>query len=283
MNQKFDLNSKNPQTSTMGRMPLMDVVEASPTRGELFVPAIKEVSLALTLSDFSASWRGSQGFRSEAISAGTVSICEFDQARYFEMQDSAKLAVVVLRNEILEQARENGRHKLTELEAHDVLQDVTLRRLLKLAVREKRDAFPSGALFLDGVATALASYLVNHYSTASSGARNSAGGMAPAVLRRCIEFIEAHLERDLRLNELAGEAGLSASHFTRSFRESTGKTPYQFLLHRRVERARTLMHDRRVSLTEVALASGFADQHHLARVFRRITSLTPSSYRRSLR
>jgi AraC family transcriptional regulator len=80
---------------------------------------------------------------------------------------------------------------------------------------------------------------------------------------------------------LAREAGLSASHFIRSFRQSTGKTPYQFLLQRRVERARVLMRDHRVSLTEVALASGFADQHHLARVFRRITRVTPGDYRRS--
>ncbi len=111
---------------------------------------------------------------------------------------------------------------------------------------------------------------------------SSIGGMAPSILRRCIEFMEAHLEGDVRLSELAGETGISASHLVRSFRQSTGQTPYQFVLHRRVERAQTLMRDHYASLTEVALASGFADQHHLARVFRRITGLTPSSYRRSL-
>jgi AraC family transcriptional regulator len=84
------------------------------------------------------------------------------------------------------------------------------------------------------------------------------------------------------LNELAREAGLSTSHFVRSFRQSTGKTPYQFLLQRRVDRARDLMRDPHFSLTEVALASGFADQHHLATVFRRMTRMTPSKYRRSL-
>ena len=94
--------------------------------------------------------------------------------------------------------------------------------------------------------------------------------------------MEAHLEGDLRLGELAREAGISASHFIRSFRQSTGKTLYQFLLERRVERAQTLMRDHRTSLTEVALASGFADQHHLARVFRRITGATPTSFRRRL-
>jgi hypothetical protein len=63
---------------------------------------VKEVSLALALSDFSASWRGSRGFQPEAISAGTVAICEFDQARTFEMRNSADIAVVLLRNEALE-------------------------------------------------------------------------------------------------------------------------------------------------------------------------------------
>jgi AraC family transcriptional regulator len=128
----------------------------------------------------------------------------------------------------------------------------------------------------------LASHLVSHYSS-QPAERNSKGGMAPSTLRRCIEFMEAHLTGVLRLSELAREAGISTSHFVRSFRQSTGKTPYQFLLHRRVERAQVLMRDPRTSLVEVALATGFADQHHFARVFRRITRVTPSRYRSELR
>jgi AraC family transcriptional regulator len=102
------------------------------------------------------------------------------------------------------------------------------------------------------------------------------------MLRRCIELMEARLEGDLRLSELARETNLSASHLIRSFRQSTGKTPYQFLLHRRVERAKILMRDHRTPLIEVGLASGFADKHHFSRVFRRVTGMTPGSYRRSL-
>lgn len=111
---------------------------------------------------------------------------------------------------------------------------------------------------------------------------HSVGGMAPSTLRRCISLMEARLEGDLGLGELASEAGLSTSHFIRSFRESTGKTPYQFLLERRVQRAQTLLRDPRASLAEIARSTGFADQHHLARVFRRITGITSSTYRRSL-
>jgi AraC family transcriptional regulator len=71
----------------------------------------------------------------------------------------------------------------------------------------------------------------------------SVGGMAPSTLRRCIALMEARLEGDLRLDKLACQAGLSTSHFIRSFRESMGKTPYQFLLDRRVQKAQTLMRD----------------------------------------
>jgi AraC family transcriptional regulator len=260
----------------------VDVLETSATKGEWTVPAIEEVSLALALSDFSARWRGSRGLRSEAVSTGTLAICEYNQSKRFEMRSDAKFAIVLLRNEVLEQVGLGTGYIRPELQPHDVVQDQTLRHLMEVLLREKREGFLSGSLFLDGVGTALASYLLRRYSVASPTERNFAGGMAPSTLRRCVEFLEAHLEGDLRLSDLAREAGVSTSHFLRSFRQSTGKTPYQFLLCRRVQRARLLMRDLRAPLTEVALASGFADQHHLARVFRRITGVTPSSYRRSL-
>jgi AraC family transcriptional regulator len=270
------------QSSTLAQSPVVDIIELVPTNGELVVPAVTEISIALTLSSFPAQWRDPHGSTIKEITAGTVSICRFNESRRFEMGNSAKFAVVQLRPEVLEQVQHDSPRQRIDLQAHDVLQDSTLRRLLKILLREKRNAFPSGFLFLDSVATALASYLVRHYSVVSSIERSFSGGMTPSILRRCVEFIETHLERELHLSELANEAGFSTSHFIRSFRQITGKTPHQYLLRRRVERAKSVMRDRRVSLTEVALASGFADQHHLARIFRRMTGLTPSSYRRSL-
>jgi AraC family transcriptional regulator len=284
MSRNINLQSETPhsETSAPSHTALLSVVEVDTPQGQWTVPAVKEVSLALSLSDFSLSWRASRGFRSASISEGSVAICEFDRERVFEAQDAGKLAVVLLRNEALEQVRYDGRKVSTELQVRETLHDSTLHRLLEVVVHEKRSGFKSGQFFLDNMAAALSSYLVRHYSTAPSIGENSRGGLAPSILRRCIELIEAGLDRNLRLSELAREAGLSTSHFQRSFRKSTGKAPYQFLLQRRVERARTLMRDHRISLTEVALASGFADQHHLARVFRQITSMTPTNYRRSL-
>jgi AraC family transcriptional regulator len=260
----------------------VDVAEVPAPRGEFILPAVNQVRLALALSDFSASWRGSRGLLSKTVSAGMTTICEFNQARRLEMRNSTSYAIVLLRNEILEQALHDSRQPRVELQKRYHLQDETLRHLIEVLLHEKRQGFQSGAFFLDGVTVALASYLIRHYSADAPVRANSVGGMAPSILRRCIALMEARLEGDLRLDELAGEAGLSTSHFIRSFRESTGKTPYQFLLERRVQRAQTLMRDPRASLAEIARSTGFADQHHLARAFRRITGITPSTYRRSL-
>jgi AraC family transcriptional regulator len=179
-------------------------------------------------------------------------------------------------------ALRDSRHPRVELQERHGLQDQTMRHLMEILLYEKRHGFQSGAFFLDGIAAALASHLIHSYSADKPLMANSVGGMAPSTLRRCIALMDARLGGDLRLDELAREAGLSTSHFIRSFRESTGKTPYQFLLDRRVERAQTLMREPRTSLTEVAKSSGFANQHHMARIFRSVTGVTPSDYRGSL-
>jgi AraC family transcriptional regulator len=272
----------NPVLQASEQRPLVEVVEASATAGEWATPAVKKVSIGLARSNFSAKWRGAQGLRSEDISAGTVAICELDRSQQFEMRNPAEFGIAILSNEVLEQVGQGTRYLRPELQTHEVLKDSTLRGLMEILLSEKQASFRSGLFFLDSITTTLASYLLRHYSAASAVFENSTGGLAPSVLRRSIEFIQTHLEGNLRLSDLAQEAKISTSHLVRSFRQSTGKTPYQYLLHQRIERARSLMRDHQTSLTEVALASGFADQHHLARVFRRITGVTPSSYRRSL-
>jgi AraC family transcriptional regulator len=284
MDQKSTLTpaALNPVLQASEQRPLVEVVETSATAGEWATPAVKKVSIGLARSNFSAKWRGARGLRSEDISAGTLAICELDRSQQFKMRNAAEFGIVMLSNEVLEQVGQETRYVRPELQTHEVLKDVTLRRLMEILLSEKQAGFRSGLFFLDSISTTLASYLLRHYSAASAVFENSTGGLAPSVLRRSIEFIQTHLEGNLRLSDLAREAKISTSHLVRSFRQSTGKTPYQYLLHQRIERARSLMRDHRTPLTEVALASGFADQHHLARVFRRITGVTPSSYRRSL-
>jgi AraC family transcriptional regulator len=287
MNQGFSFTSEFApfairQTAKREVMPV-DVAEVAAPRGHWILPAVDKVRLGLIRSDYSANWHSSKGLLSIDVSAGSLSICEFNQPRLMEMRNPANVALVLLQNEILEQAlHDNTRRPRVELEERHGLQDHNMRHLMEILLYEKRQGFPSGALFVDSIAAALASHLIHYYSAGVPLMAKSVGGMAPSTLRRCIALMEARMEGDLRLDELAGEAGLSTSHFIRSFRQSTGKTPYQFLLDWRVQRAQALMRNPHVSLTEVAKSSGFANQHHMARIFRSVTGITPSAYRRLL-
>ena len=240
MNQGLSFTSESApfairQAAKRDFMPV-DVAEVAAPRGNWILPAVNEVRLGLILSDYSANWHSSKGMLSIDVSAGNLSICEFNQPRRMEMRNPANIALVHLRNEILEQALHESRQLRVELRERHGLQDLTMRHLMEILLYEKRQGFQSGAFFLDGIATALAGHLIHHYSADAPLIANSVGGMAPSALRRCVELMEARLEGDIRLDELAREAGLSTSHFIRSFRESTGKTPYQFLLDRRGHR-----------------------------------------------
>ena len=111
----------------------------------------------------------------------------------------------------------------------------------------------------------------------------SRGGLPPAALRRIREYIEAHLNDSIELAELSAIAGMSVFHFARQFKQTTGITPHHYLVRRRIERVKELLAGTELSLSEIAFATGFADQSHLARHFRQIAGVTPRYFRWSLR
>jgi AraC-like DNA-binding protein len=101
-------------------------------------------------------------------------------------------------------------------------------------------------------------------------------------LNLALDYIQAHLDSGILLEDLAGAVGLSPFHFAKLFKLSTGSTPHQYVLQRRLERAMELLRSSEATLSEIALESGFADQSHFANVFRRFMGVTPSRYRAQL-
>ena len=103
----------------------------------------------------------------------------------------------------------------------------------------------------------------------------SRGGLPPVVTQRICEYIESHLEQKIMLEGLAAMAGLSTHHFARGFNQSVGIPPHSYLLSRRLERAERMLRETQLPLSEIAVATGFSDQSHLARHFRRRTGMSP--------
>jgi len=127
-------------------------------------------------------------------------------------------------------------------------------------------------LLAESLGTALAVHLLREYADDDPHPRPR--GLRDDQLRRVTDYVEDHLEGDLSLGRLAAVAGLSPYHFSRLFRAATGTTPHQYVIRRRVERARLLL----LGGCDIALAaarSGFSGQSHLHHHVRRLLGVTP--------
>lgn len=135
---------------------------------------------------------------------------------------------------------------------------------------------PSDPLFIELLANALAVRLIE---TASGGfqapEKHGNTKLPERKLRILTEYIEANLDQKLQLANLAMVAGVSVTRLKNLFRNSTGTSVHQYVIHRRVEYARALMATTTMSASEIALAAGFAHQSHMASTMRRLLGQTP--------
>ena len=134
-------------------------------------------------------------------------------------------------------------------------------------------------LFIDQVALAFCAHVMRAYGKAAIPDDTTSGGLSPWQLRRVLDFIAAHLNDDPSIAELARECGLSSGYFSRAFRLTTGVTPHQWLIRRRVERARQLLLGNGLGLADIALVCGFVDQSHFTRVFAKLEGDSPGRWR----
>ena len=137
----------------------------------------------------------------------------------------------------------------------------------------------SGRLYAESLANVLAVHLLRYYATVGVEPERFTGGLSAAKLRHVTSFIADNYAHDVKLDELASVAGMSSFHFAREFKRTTGTSPHQYLIKFRVERAKALLAENELPLTEVGLRSGFSHQSHFTRLFRRLTGTTPLSYR----
>ena len=139
-----------------------------------------------------------------------------------------------------------------------------------------------GELYAESLANVLALHLLRNHSSLGRGSRQKVGrkgGFSKRSLERATDYINDNLPRKLTLAEIAGVAHMSPDHFARSFKAATGLSPHQYVIHRRVERAKTLLSDTGLTVAEVARAVGFSNPSHLAHHVRRLLGVPPGALR----
>jgi AraC-like DNA-binding protein len=159
--------------------------------------------------------------------------------------------------------------------------DAVMRGLVGSLMPAFENPEQASRLFVEHITLAVAIHAAQTYGGMTPAPRLARGGLAAWQAKRAQDTLAANLEGDISLADLANDCGLSASHFSRAFRQSTGLSPHRWLVRRRVDRAKRLLPDRKLSLAEIALSCGFTDQSHFTRVFSAIVGISPGAWRRS--
>lgn len=219
--------------------------------------------------------------QSRLQSAGDLDIVPAGAGGVWRDESNATILLVQLEPELLRRtaAELNLNPDRVDLYPRLQLRDPRIEHLGWALKAEREDNYAGGALYAESLGTALAAQLLRAHSR-SLPALPAAGGLPPRRLRRVLDFMESNLGRNIALAELAAESGYGVSQFKLLFRRSTGLPPHQYLLRRRVERARDLLLHGRLDASRIALDTGFAHQSHMARCMRRLLGVTPSALRR---
>jgi AraC family transcriptional regulator len=133
----------------------------------------------------------------------------------------------------------------------------------------------SDRLYIDSLALALAARLASLQADRPRQSRPLKQTLSPRQKRRLLDFIEANLDQSLSLADLAGVAGVGVSQLKALFPQSLGLPVHQYVMRRRVERAKCLLLSGEAPISETALAAGFAHQSHMAQWMKRILGVTP--------
>ncbi|MBI5255193.1 MAG: helix-turn-helix transcriptional regulator [Burkholderiales bacterium] len=203
---------------------------------------------------------------------------EIEQARW-QASDATLLSVELDPQRLLHCEQGDERLAPPVLVGAPRFSDARLAATLQALWDEVIAGCPRGRLYVDSLSLGLASQVHTRFGALQPDRREAAARLTPAQRAHVQAFIEAHLGEPIGLVELAQAAGLSRYHFARLFRNTLGHSPYQHVLQQRVARARRLLRNRALSLSEVALRTGFASQAHFSDTCRRLLGSTPGELR----
>jgi AraC family transcriptional regulator len=217
------------------------------------------------------------------VAPGQIVFCP--RKEWHNIRWDERISVLSIRipdSALMEAARERLADRSLEIVPRQLVTDDRLTHLLLALDAERARGYSAGKLFVDGVEAAVANILLTSFNAFAPRSISGKGGMAPRLLRRVLEFMNANMDKQIGLKDLADCAGLSLSHFSFQFRASTNQSPHQYMLRLRVERSKELLADSRLSVLDVGLEVGFRNQQHFATVFRNSVGVPPSVYRTQL-
>lgn len=214
---------------------------------------------------------------------GDISLLTRSQATQWHWTAPIHVAHVYLSDErVARVAADVLGRPIADVRMHDLLRarDDVVSNIIAGITHEAGEAAIGGALCVDALSTQLVVHLLRLYAEIDFVDHSGTGQLAPALRRRIVDYIDERLEQSLTLDVLADLANMGVCTFAKHFRASFQTTPHQYIIERRLDRARELLSQQRVPVKAVASACGFADQAHLTRVMRARYGHTPAALRK---
>jgi AraC family transcriptional regulator len=216
---------------------------------------------------------------------GTINLTPPGVEGTWEASASSRAAVVVIRPEFVSRAIEEhwgADSSKVEIEKQFLIRDPVIESITLNLAREAASGSPAELLYAESGCEFLAHHLIYRYSNLSPSPPRSMGGLSSRRLRLVLEYIEDTLGQPIKLRELAALARISARHFERAFRQSTGLSPHGYVMDRRLHRARDLLINQpELPIEQIAFRLRFSTSSHFSSAFRRQTGLTPTVFRRT--
>lgn len=213
--------------------------------------------------------------------AGQVTVIPKGPVPEMQLVSPAELVYCSFDEPFIERIAEDIKAVSSErLVFRSAINDKSIHLLMQTLVAEFEAGNPTGRIYAETLAEALAMRFLHLGTLVPKEVIAKTPALPGNKLARVKDFVEAALDQDLTLESMAREAGYSRAHFLRMFRESTGTTPHQYVMQRRIAQAENLLSEKEIGLAEIAFACGFSSQAHLTLAFKKQTGLTPAEYRR---
>jgi AraC family transcriptional regulator len=188
--------------------------------------------------------------------------------------------VVAVHPRLIAQSLEETAHETeVEMTEHWNLIDGHISGLLNELAADLNDRSPAGSIYGDTLATALSVYLLKRYAVRPRAPAAYKGGLPGFRLKRVLDYIASSLDKNISLSELAAIAGMSPHYFAELFKQSTGRSPHNYILLQRIECAKQGLRNPARSILDAALDAGFQNPSHFSRIFRKVEGTSPTRFR----
>jgi AraC-like DNA-binding protein len=238
------------------------------------------ILLPCNCTEFRALYRASSG-RATSVTVREPCVCVIPPDRQIELRYPRPADLLVIHVDPLHlenRIREETGRRATAIAPRYCAFDPLLRELGNALQSELRRRTIPSRTRLEALADIIAIHLGYHYEAAAGGALSA--GLSQVRLNKVRSYIESHLGETLAVSDLAEAVHMSPFHFARMFKKATGESPHSYVTAQRVQKAKELLRESSLPLTEVAVRVGFQTHGHFTSVFHRYTGITPRAFRR---